>query len=177
MNKIFSIIVVAAVLLSVNACKQTNNKQTENRENTEVSINYLTVDEVFANGETLFDKTVHVEGLIEHVCKHSHKRFRIIGENENLFIKVELGNNLSTVDPSIVGQKAKVTGKLKPVIMDAEEVKEWEKKMRENHKGEEDTEHFKEEIAFIQDIYRQISSGKISYYTNYSIEAERYELE
>ena len=46
MNKIFSIIVVAAVLLSVNACKQTNNKQTENRENTEVSINYLTVDEV-----------------------------------------------------------------------------------------------------------------------------------
>jgi hypothetical protein len=44
--------------------------------------------------------------------------------------------------------------------MDAEEVKEWEKKMRENHKGEEDTEHFKEEIAFIQDIYRQISSGK-----------------
>jgi hypothetical protein len=167
MNKIFSIIVVAAVLLSVNACKQTNNKQTENRENTEVSINYLTVDEVFANGETLFDKTVHVEGLIEHVCKHSHKRFRIIGENENL----------STVDPSIVGQKAKVTGKLKPVIMDAEEVKEWEKKMRENHKGEEDTEHFKEEIAFIQDIYRQISSGKISYYTNYSIEAERYELE
>ena len=61
--------------------------------------------------------------------------------------------------------------------MDAEEVKEWEKKMRENHKGEEDTEHFKEEIAFIQDIYRQISSGKISYYTNYSIEAERYELE
>ena len=94
MNKIFSIIVVAAVLLSVNAWKQTNNKQTENRENTEVSINYLTVDEVFANGETLFDKTVHEEGLIEHVCKHSHKRFRIIGENENLFIKVELGNNL-----------------------------------------------------------------------------------
>jgi hypothetical protein len=60
--------------------------------------------------KTLFDKTVHVEGFIEHVCKHSHKRFRIIGENENLFIKVELGNNLSTVDPSIVGQKAKVTG-------------------------------------------------------------------
>jgi hypothetical protein len=51
MNNFFSIIVVAAVLLSVNACKQTNNKQTENRENTEVSINYLTVDEVFANGE------------------------------------------------------------------------------------------------------------------------------
>jgi ABC-type Fe3+-citrate transport system substrate-binding protein len=33
MNKLFSIIVVAAVLLSVNACNQTNNKQNNQTEN------------------------------------------------------------------------------------------------------------------------------------------------
>ncbi len=177
MKKLFSIIAVAAVLLSVNACKQTSNKQAENAENTETTINYITVDEVFAQGEALADQTVHVEGMIEHVCKHSQKRFRIIGENENLFIRVELGGNLSTVDPSITGKNAKVTGKLKPIIMDAEKVKEWENKMRENHKGEEDTEHFKEELAYIQDVYQQILDGKITHHTNYSIVAESYVLE
>ncbi|MEA2106761.1 MAG: hypothetical protein U9P82_08615 [Bacteroidota bacterium] len=177
MNKLFSIIVAASVLLSVNACNQTNKKQNNKTENQEKTINYLSVDDVFAKGETLSGKTVHVEGIIEHVCKHTWKRFKIIGKSENQFIKIELGDKFPTIDASITGKKAKVTGKLIPVKMDAKMVKEWEEKIRENHKGEEDTEHFKEEIAFIQDIYQQITSGKIPHYTNYTIEAENYELE
>jgi hypothetical protein len=177
MNKLFSIIVAAAVLLSVNACNQTNNKQTNQTENQEKPISYLTVDDLFDKGETLSGKTVHVEGIIKHVCKHTWKRFKIIGKSENQFIKIELGDKFPTIAASITGKKAKVTGKLIPVKMDAKMVKEWEEKIRENHKGEEDTEHFKEEIAFIQDIYQQITSGKIPHYTNYTIEAENYELE
>jgi hypothetical protein len=177
MNKLFSIIVAAAVLLSVNACNQTNNQQNNKTENQEKTINYLSVDDVFAKGESLSGKNVHVEGIIEHVCKHTWKRFKIIGENENQFVKIELGDNFPTVDASITGKKAKVIGKLIPVKMDEKMVKEWEEKMREGHKGEEDTEHFKEEIAFIQDIHQQITRGEISNYTNYNIEAGSYELE
>jgi hypothetical protein len=177
MNKLFSIIVAAAVLLSVNACNQSNNKQNNQTENQEKTISYLTVDDVFAKGETLSGKTVHVEGIIEHVCKHTWKRFKIISNNENQFVKIELGDKFPTVDASITGKKAKVTGKIIPIKMDAKMVKEWEEKMRENHKGEEDTEHFKEEITFIMDIHQQITSGKIPHYTNYTIEAEKYELE
>jgi hypothetical protein len=177
MNKLFSIIVAAAVLLSVNACNQSNNKQNNQSQNHEKTISYLTVDDVFAKGETLSGKTVHVEGIIEHVCKHTWKRFKIISNNENQFVKIELGDKFPTVDASITGKKAKVTGKIIPIKMDAKMVKEWEEKMRENHKGEEDTEHFKEEITFIMDIHQQITSGKIPHYTNYTIEAEKYELE
>ncbi len=177
MNKLFSIITVVTVLLSVNACNQTSNKQNNQTKNLEKTINYLSVDEVFSKGEALSGKTVHVEGIIEHVCKHTWKRFKIIGENEIQYIKIELGDKFPTVDNSIIGKKVKVTGKLIPIKMDEKMVKEWEEKMRRNHKGEEDTEHFKEEIAFIQNIHQQITSGKISHYTNYNIEAEKYELE
>ena len=177
MKKLFSIVVAAAVLLSVNACNQTNNKQNNQTENQEKTIDYITVDDVFAKGETLSGKTVYVEGIIEHVCKHTWKRFKIIGENENQFIKIELGDKFPSVDASITGKKAKVTGKLIPVKMDEKMVKEWEEKIRENHKGEEDTEHFKEEVAFIKDIHQQIESRKIPHYTNYTIEAKKYELE
>ena len=177
MNKLFSIVVVAAVLLSVSACNQTNNQQTNQTDNHEKTINYLTVDDVFTQGESLSGKTLHVEGIIEHVCKHTWKRFKIIGANENQFIRIDLGDKFPAVDASITGKNAKVTGKLIPVKMDEKKVKEWEEKMRESHKGEEDTEHFKEEIAYIQDIHKQITSGKIPYYTNYTVEAEKYELE
>jgi hypothetical protein len=177
MNKLFSVIIAAAVLLSVNACNLTNNKQNNQTEKQEKTINYLSVDDLFAKGETLSGKTVHAGGIIEHVCKHTWKRFKIIGGNETQFIKIELGDKFPSVDASITGKNAKVTGKLIPVEMDEKMVKEWEEKIRENHQGEEDTEHFKEEIAFIQDIHQQITSGEIPHYINYTIEAENYELE
>jgi hypothetical protein len=177
MNKLFSIILFAAVLFSVNACNQTSNNQNNQTEKPEKTEDYLSVDDVFTQGESLSGKTVHVEGIIEHVCKHTWKRFKIIGANENQFIKIELGDKLPTVDASIIGNKAKITGKLIQVKMDEKKVKEWEEKMREKHKGEEDTGHFKEEIAFIQDIHQQITSGKIPHYTNYTIATENYELE
>jgi hypothetical protein len=132
---------------------------------------------VFAQGDSLANKTVYVEGVVEHVCQHSQKRFRIVGKNENLFIRIELGDEFETVDPAIVGSKAKVIGSLIPIIMDEQAVKQWEEKMKQNHKGEEDTDHYKEELAFIQNVYQQIISGEISHYTNYRIKAESYELE
>ena len=83
----------------------------------------------------------------------------------------------SLVDASILGKEVNVTGKLLPVKMDDKMVLMWETQMKGNHKGEEDTEHFKEELAYIQNVYRQIVTGEIPYYTTYTIEAESYELE
>lgn len=177
MKKFFSIIGLVIVLLFLNACNQTNNEQKNQIENQEKTSSYLTVDDVFVNGDSLAGKTINVTGVIEDICKHTFKKFKIIGKYKHHFIKILLGNKFSSVDESIIGKKVKVTGKLIPIKMNANMVKEWEERMREKHKGEEDTQHFKEEITFIQNIYQQITSGKIPYYTQYTIEAEEYELE
>lgn len=177
MTKIISIFVFAAVLIFTNACNQSNSKQKIQANETQNTEIYLSVDDVFAQGDSLANKTIHVEGIIEHVCKHTWKRFKIIGENENQFIKIDLGDNFKTIDASILGKTVKVTGKLIPIKMDEQAMMKWEEKMKENHKGEEKTEHYKEELAFIQNIHQQIKNGEIPYYTNYSIEAESYELE
>jgi len=177
MNKIISIFVFAAVLIFTNACNKSNSKQENQANKTENTASYLSVDEVFAQGDSLANKTIHVKGIIEHVCKHTWKRFKIIGENENQFIKIELGDKFQSVDASILGKTAKVTGKLLPIKMDEKAVMKWEEAMKQNHKGEENTEHYKEELTFIQNIHQQITSGEIPFYTNYSIEAESYELE
>lgn len=177
MNKIISILVFVAPLIFFSACGETKQKVENKSEVVEDSVNYLSVDEVFAQGDSLANKTIHVEGIVEHVCKHTWRNFKIIGENENLFIKIELGDDFKTVDPSIIGSNAKVTGKLIPMIMDEQDVMQWEERMKQNHKGEENTEHYKEELAFIQSIHQQIVNGEIPYHTNYSLKADSYVLE
>lgn len=177
MNRIISIFLLLALMIFSSACKCSVQEQKEQVDTVETVVNYLSVDDVYAKGDSLANKTIHVEGIVEHVCKHGHNRFKIVGANENLTIKVELGKDFQMVEPSIIGEKVKVTGKLIPIIMDEQDVADWEAKMRRNHKGEEGTEHFKEELAFIQSIHQQIISGEISFYVTYSLQAESYELE
>jgi hypothetical protein len=157
------------------ACNQANKSnrilQTDN------PVTYLSVDEVYASGDSMANNTILVKGTIEHVCHNTWKRFKIIGDNENHFIKVELGDKFPSVDASILGKEVNVTGKLLSVRMDDKMVLMWETQMKGNHKGEEDTEHYKEELAYIQKVYRQITTGEIPYYTTYTVEAESYELE
>ncbi|PJA95400.1 MAG: hypothetical protein CO129_11935 [Ignavibacteriales bacterium CG_4_9_14_3_um_filter_34_10] len=177
MKTFISIFLFAAILIFADAYSQTITQQNKQTEKSGTTVSYLSVADVFAQGENLANKTVYVEGTIEHVCKRTGKRFKIVGKSPNQFIKIQLGDKFQQVDSSIIGKKGKVTGKLIPIKMDEKMVLNWEEKMKEKHKNEDNTKHYKEALAFIQNTYNQIKSGKISYYTNYTIEAESYELE
>jgi len=174
MRKTFSILAIAVLIITNSACIQHNNKP---KEKPLTNTTYMSVDELLAKGPILANKTIQVEGLIEHVCHKTWKRFKIIGKNENHFIKIELGESSPPVDHSILGKMAKVTGKLIPTPLDEKMVLQWKKNMKENHKGEENTDHYKEEHAFIQGVLQRIASGEISFYTIYSVETESYTIE
>jgi len=177
MRKNVSFLAYAMMLLLAVSCNQPNSVQDNTDNNTAAKSGYLSVEEVIEQGSQLADQTVAVEDIIEHVCKHTWKRFKIVDQEGKNELKIELGDKFPSVDSSILGKKARVTGKLIPVRMNEEMVMQWEQKMKEIHKGEENTLHYKEELALIQNIYKQIIAGEIPYYTMYSVEAENYELE
>ncbi len=164
------------------ACTQPkNNKDKQQSQSSAVSaqekeIVYKTVEEIMNNAEALSDKTVHVSGTIEHVCKHGGKRFKIQSADGKHDLKIELGEDLGIVEQTAVGSEAKVSGILKAKKMTAEMVDEWEKKAKKNHENEEEMEHFKKEIAQIQNIKKQIQDGKIPFYVTYSVQAKKYEI-
>lgn len=167
------------VALVFQACNSTTKPEGENlkvEEGTFVESDYLGVADIFLNGKEMAGQDIQVKGIVEHVCKHTWKRFKIVDAEESGFIKVELGEDFSSVDATLLGHTAYVYGKLVPVQMDATAVEAWEKKTRENHKGEEDTAHFKEEIAMILEIHQQIVDGEIPYHMSYTVEATTYEI-
>ncbi|MBI9068275.1 MAG: hypothetical protein JEZ09_13360 [Salinivirgaceae bacterium] len=169
-----------AVSLLFCGCNQQKSKQNNKSilvSEKVVNVNYLTVEGLLKQAEDLSYTTIYVSGIIDHVCRHGGKRFKILSTDGSQELKIELGKEFDIMDASVAGNLAKVKGKLKPVKMSAEMVKAWEKNVRDSHKGEENTEHFKQEIAEIQSIYKQITTGEIPFYTIYSVQAEKYELE
>lgn len=156
------------------SCNNLRDKNIEDFVGSDSSTKCLTVSEIFEHGDSLTNKTINIAGLVDHVCKHTGKRFKIIGDDSNLELKVELDERFSTVDPSIVGRRVVVTGKLVSVQMDAEMVAKMMEKHKENHKGEENTEHYKEELVFVQNIYNQLINAEIPFYITYYIQADKY---
>lgn len=176
MNRIFLIIAISVLLFSSVMCSQKSQKNDSNNDNDEPA-NWLSVDELYAIRDSLSEQTVYVSGVIDHVCKHSRKRFKITDAGGEYELKVELGSEFSTVDVSILGKLVNVTGKLVPVQMNAKMVKSWEAKHKRNHKGEEESEHYKKELTEIKEIHAKIVSGDIPFYTSYFIQAEKYDFQ
>lgn len=174
-------LIIAALMLVafMGACNQATKKTEKSslKESVKTEITYLSVEKILQNADTLSEKNVNLTGVIDHVCKHGGKRFKMLSSDGSKTIKVELGDNFKPADPSIAGKTVKVTGKLVPRNMDADMVKKWMEKETANHPDEVGTEAFKQEMATLQDIVDQIESGKIPYYTTYSVEAEKYEVE
>lgn len=149
---------------SGNAEKRTADKST---------IEYLSVDEVFSRGNKLKNKQVFVKGEIEHVCKHSGKRFRIKGRLGNE-LKIELSNDVEPLNSSVIGRTVEVIGKLIPMDMSLKDMNNWKKRAMENHKGEENTLHYKDEISTIDSIIKVLEIGKTPYYRNYYVKCKSF---
>jgi hypothetical protein len=162
MKNIISIFAVTACLFADTSCSHSS---------------CYTVDEVYMKGDSLVTTRIFVEGIVERVCKHTGKRFKIADLNGLQEIKVLLSDDFPLVDNSLIGKKVTVSGVLIASIMDKSMVMQWEKSMKENHKGEEETDHYQEELSYIQNIYRQIENGKIQYYKIYSIKADSYKVD
>ncbi|TAJ11907.1 hypothetical protein DMA11_14900 [Marinilabiliaceae bacterium JC017] len=185
MKKINAITTLALIVFSI-GCNQTTSNKEKIRESETVqkaqaqkvkTITYQTVESLLEQADKLSGQTVNVSGIIEHVCKHGGKRFKILSTDGSQELKIELGESFDAIGADIIGYTTMVTGILIPNNMDAEMVKAWKKKAKKNHAGEEDTEHFKQEIAEILQIHKQITTGEIPYYTAYTVQAEKYELQ
>ena len=178
MKTILSTLAVLAIMLTGCNQKKTNkNSVTVDTSRVEKHINYQPVEEVIASADDWTGKKVNVTGVIDHVCKHGGKRFKLLTSDGTTTIKVELGDKFKPANPSIAGKTVKVTGTLSPYNMDAKMIEDWIKKETVNHPDEVGTEEFEQEMAALHTIYKQIESGEIPYYTIYSIDAETYDLE
>nr|MEE4269233.1 hypothetical protein [Candidatus Krumholzibacteria bacterium] len=88
----------------------------------------MTIAEFNARGEEYEGKLVEVEGIVDHVCKHSGKRLFIRGDNPEDRVKIESGD-VGTFDIALEGSKIKVLATGTVMKMDNAYLDNWAKEV------------------------------------------------
>ena len=66
-----------------------NNKAKENQNQESAATVALSVDDILAKGDSLVGKTVTVEGVCTHICKHGGKKLFMMGTDDTKMLRAE----------------------------------------------------------------------------------------
>lgn len=134
----------------------------------------------------LVGREVTLSGLVTHTCKHGGKRMFITGENPDISVKIEAGENIVRFDEALEGTEVVVHGIVKELRIDQAYLDEWEKetaqgageemKMHEGEgTGEEGhDEHHSTDLEQIENYRKQLAGSGKDHLTFYSVECMEY---
>jgi hypothetical protein len=105
-KKIF-LLLFAVVLVS--SCGSKGNKTASVDQNTAVKVEFASLIE---NPENYIDKDMIVEGKVVHVCPHTGKKMFIVGENPDIRLYIQAGDDAEKFPMELLGSTVSVEGKL-----------------------------------------------------------------
>lgn len=180
-KKLMLFMFVSALFIS---CGSNDSKTTEEevivQEKVSTAPVKITVAEFNDNAAELVGKIIHIEGTVDHACKHGGKRMFIIDENPDVRVKIEAGENIPAFDAELEGSEVIISGKVEELIIDEAYLTEWEKELEQEgeashkiHEGEpghekqeadEDHSHQYNKIKNYREELKESGKDHISYY-------------
>jgi hypothetical protein len=108
-RKIFPTLLVAAFLT---ACGNTGSKENSTKADGESGNNQIEFASLIENPGSYVGKTISVEGKVVHVCTHSGKKLFITGENPDVRLYIQAGENMPKFPMELLGSEIVVEGTL-----------------------------------------------------------------
>lgn len=110
----------ASVSCGGNASTKAKTRQTEAA---------LEIDELLASADSLAGKTVTIEGVCTHTCRHGARKIFLMGSDDTQTVRVESGE-LGSFDPQCVNRIVRVTGTLDEQRVDEAYLAAWEEQTK-----------------------------------------------
>lgn len=99
---------MAAVLIS--SCGNKGSKETASGDqNTAAKVEFTSLIE---HPENYIDKDMVIEGKVVHVCPHTGKKMFIVGENPDIRLYIQAGDDVEKFPMELLGSTITVEGKL-----------------------------------------------------------------
>ncbi|MDA3952264.1 MAG: hypothetical protein PF485_01360 [Bacteroidales bacterium] len=178
-KRVLGILVVSVIMFS---CAS----KTEKKEACcDKEITTITVDQVMADLQSYVDKNIVIEGIVNHVCSHGGKRMFIMGEDPDVAIKITPNEKIGVFEKELEGSFVIVTGMVKELRINEDYVVSLEKEgnevakaeaMHDHSAGTHDEDAENEQKAQIEAMRTQISESENGYYSQYWIEAVKFEV-
>ena len=89
----------------------------------------LEIDELLAAADSLAGKTVTIEGVCTHTCRHGARKIFLMGSDDTQTVRVESGE-LGSFDPQCVNRIVRVTGTLDEQRVDEAYLAAWEEQTK-----------------------------------------------
>ncbi len=89
----------------------------------------LEIDELLASADSLAGKTVTIEGVCTHTCRHGARKIFLMGSDDTQTVRVESGE-LGSFDPQCVNRIVRVTGTLDEQRVDEAYLAAWEEQTK-----------------------------------------------
>lgn len=89
----------------------------------------LEIDELLASADSLAGKTVTIEGVCTHTCRHGARKIFLMDSDDTQTVRVESGE-LGSFDPQCVNRIVRVTGTLDEQRVDEAYLAAWEEQTK-----------------------------------------------
>jgi hypothetical protein len=107
-----NLISFAVVVLIISSCSNTGKKEASSRPGDTTGTAKVEFALLMANPADYLGKTISVEGKVVHVCTHSGKKLFITGENPDVMLYVQAGEEMPKFPMELLGSKIVVEGTL-----------------------------------------------------------------
>jgi hypothetical protein len=114
MIKRFLALCFAAAVIS--SCGNTGTKETSAKTETKAAAEKVEFASLIANPDNYLGKNIVVEGKVVHVCMETGKKLFIVGENPDVRLYIQAGEDMPKFPMELMGSTVVVEGKLtKPI--------------------------------------------------------------
>ena len=133
------------------------------------------LDELMLLADQKINDTLTVVGFVTHTCKHSGQRCFIVGESQDVSMRIEAKGEISSFDAELVGSKLAVTGIIKEQRLSQDYIADVEKGVQERIEGGESAESCASELKNIEDMLKWMVANNKDYYAIYYMEGLSFE--
>lgn len=178
MKKLVLFISILGLLASCGNKKENQTGDNSSNEAVQASnIPTYGLDSLLAVADQLIDKTVIVRGSVTHTCQHSGKKCFIVGDNENVTLRVEAKGNIEGFNRELVGSELAIKGVVREHRLTKEYIDQMEKETNEKKAKEDESDgECQTELNNIKDMRDWMKANNKEYYSIYFLDGEQYDV-
>jgi len=134
------------------------------------------LDNLMEVADQKLNDTITVVGHVTHVCMHSGQRCFIVGESQEITLRVEAGEQIGSFDSDLVGSKLAITGVFKESKrLSEDEIADKEKEVQEKIEGGESAETCASEMNNIEKMRKWMEAHGKDFYAIYYMDGLSFE--
>lgn len=141
-----------------------------------VSDTAVELDQLLVVADQKVDNTLTVVGYVTHTCKHAGKKCFIVGESQEVSLRVEAEGEIEAFSAELVGSKLAITGILKEQRLSREYIDEYENDVKQLEGQEGMAETCAAELSNINDMRKWMADNNKDYYVIYYMDGLTYDV-